>query len=51
MGDTQPVNGDVNNHSANRRVELEVMYFTHPSNDVSSSPTGNTVSAGAHENQ
>lgn len=26
LGDTQPVNGNVNNHGANRRVEIEVLF-------------------------
>jgi len=51
MGDTQPVNGNADNRSANRRVELDVLYFTNPANQVQSSATSNSVSAVAHVNQ
>jgi len=51
MGDTQPVNGNADNRSANRRVELDVLYFTNPANQVQSSAASNSVSAVAHVNQ
>ncbi|MFZ6850105.1 type IVB secretion system protein IcmH/DotU [Undibacterium sp. RuRC25W] len=51
MGDTQPVNGDVNNRSANRRVELDVLYFTNPANHVQSSAASHAAPSVTHANQ
>ena len=51
MGDTQPVNGDVSNRSANRRVELDVLYFTNPANHVQSNSASNAESVFARANQ
>ena len=53
MGDTQPVNGNPANRSANRRVEIELLYLTDQANralaTTSAGPKSESVPTSSHQ--